>query len=173
MTLPEGVAVFDLDHTLVDSRGTKLLYPDAEPVLYKLQQLRYELLLLTAERDVAFQRDKINRCKLTRFFPWEGVTFFGREFITVVEVPEHKSEVLEDIRDRARQAGYHGKLWDIGDRVQFEIRYGNQFGYHTVWTCRSGGKYSDRGPRTTIERPTHVITTLDELIPICTSVCVK
>lgn len=52
----------------------------------------------------------------------------------------------------------------VGDSLRDEIRIGNELGYETIWLKK--GKFSNETPRTEKEKPTYIISELEEVVEI-------
>ncbi len=150
--------LIDLDDTVCrttqDLRGdrTRLrhltLFEDAMEYLYGVPEQR----VLVTAGDVEYQRVKVAHLHIATQFA--GVYY--------CEKPEDKKALFASILSEHRVDPSVGVV--IGDRVDTDIRYGNELGMRTVRIRRPGGKYALQEPGSPIETPNVTVSTFTEML---------
>lgn len=148
--------IFDLDDTLFDSSSQMRAGHEQEDVqhlipfpgvLSFLASFSGKKALVTKETVPGLQQQKITILGVRRFFD---------EILICQTVEEKKS------RFRQVLAKYHPqKCWVVGDRLDAEIRFGNELGLKTIWLRH--GKHRDRQPQNGLEVPDAEISRFAEL----------
>lgn len=149
--------IFDLDDTLVhttrDMRGDherisnlKLL----RGMRMLLLSLKGQTILLTAG-DHELQQKKIEHLQLGSLFTE----------VHIVQNRQEKEAVLRDLVARVQM--HPSRVVVVGDRIDHEIRYGNQLGCTTVRMRLKGGKYADLVPESGFDLPIYEVGDAAEL----------
>jgi FMN phosphatase YigB (HAD superfamily) len=148
------VIVFDLDDTLFDSTNQPKdtggswdikIFDNFLPILKSDSFIN----ILVTRGDKDRQNRKIDVLRIRKYFA----------DIHIVDSDTHKYETFITIRD----AFLNNEIVVIGNRIDCEIRYGNQLGLKTIHVKH--GKYSTLEPRDQYEIPTKTIS-LDEVVDI-------
>lgn len=143
--------IFDLDHTLFDTHGSKRAHTEVNEVLRTLTHI-HDLSLLTAGHAFT-QWAKIKECGLVDCF----------KTVMIVHNPEDKSRALNSLI-AVYPVGHPRRAIVVGDRVDLEIAFANKLGCTSVWIRR--GKHAARTPTHPDEQPTHTIESLVQLAAI-------
>jgi len=148
------VLIFDLDDTLyardgvVGNQGENLeksqLYPGVRELLSDPHFIK---ILVSKELVPGLQQKKILHLGLNRLL---------EEIFICHSDPEKKKYFLQ-IKDEFPEE----KIWVIGDRIDSEIRWGNELNLNTIQICQ--GKYKDLKPKDQLEVPKHKITKFTQL----------
>ena len=154
--------IFDLDDTLFDCSSQMRAGHEQEDVqqvvpfpgvLSFLASFPGKKALVTKETVPGLQQQKITILGVRRFFD---------DIIICQTVEEKKS------RFRQVLAKYHPrKCWVVGDRLDAEIRFGNELGLKTIWLRH--GKHRERKPQNGLEVPDAEISCFTELHTIFSS----
>jgi len=147
------VVIWDLDDTLYhrhvqvgdDYSGIHdiVLFPDALPALNHADQID---ILVTNETKKGTQDTKIDALGVREYF----------EEIHLVNDHGGKKDIFKNISE-----SHTVPIYVIGDRIDNEIKYGNELGLKTI-LCRRG-KYSHLEPQDEYEKPDFIIKDLTEL----------
>ncbi|MDP3639776.1 MAG: HAD family hydrolase [Nanoarchaeota archaeon] len=152
----DQLILFDLDDTLFDSSSQMRAGHEQEDVqrivpfpgvLSFLASFPGKKALVTKETVLGLQQQKITVLGVGRFF--------DDVFIC---------QTIEEKKSRFRQvlAKYHPeKCWVVGDRLDAEIRFGNELGLKTIWLCH--GKHREQKPQNGLEVPDAQISRFTEL----------
>lgn len=153
------LCIFDLDDTLYDTSNrldeitpnfaTMKLFPDAQKILESTTIPK--VLVTYGNKDL--QEKKIQTLDIRKYF--------GEIFIS-----EDRGEKKDFFRKIIEKYGIedHKQVVVVGDRIDTEIRFGNMLGCTTVHLQR--GKYMKLKPSDRMDVPSHVITSLTDLVPI-------
>lgn len=144
------VIIFDLDDTLFDSTNQPLETPNGWPLeLFSgwqpiLQVESYNNILVTMG-EPELQNKKIDALGIRQYF----------SKIYIVDRNEDKATCFaEVIKEFPNQ-----DIIVVGNRLDSEIRYGNQLGLKTIFV--KYGKYKDMVAKDKFENPTYTIETED------------
>ena len=151
--------VFDLDDTLYGCTGqmkeaTK--WEDAKHivpfpgVIELLSSFPAEKILLSRETDAGLQDIKIDALRIR--------DYFSRIYLC------RKGEEKRDLLEIIKQDYSSEDIWVVGDRIDSEIQYGNEFGMNTVWLRH--GKYKDMAPQHEHQQARYTITEFSQLSDI-------
>lgn len=147
--------IFDLDGTVLDSYEKNAPYENAERVLTELQSMAH-LSLVTAGNS-AVQWNKLEKHNLKRFF----------DPITVVKEKKEKLAALSTFQPGIGYVSASVSCADvivIGDRIEYEIKFGRRFGFTTVRILQ--GPHRIHRPKHSHEQADIEIHKLDELIAL-------
>ena len=72
-------------------------------------------------------------------------------------VPKKTIEIFENIVGNSYE-----NVYVVGDRISSEIIPGNKLGYTTIWFKK--GKFSTEEPKGGNEYPTHIVSSLEEVV---------
>lgn len=147
--------VFDLDDTLYDCFG---YFPNGKvsdeiaelkplPGVLPILQRKDITKVLLSKGEKEWQHKKIEKLGISAYF----------DKILVCATSEEKKLLLQHVIREFKDSN----TWVVGDRVDSEIRFGNELGLKTVLLRR--GKYADLKPRDQWEIPHYVITSFIEL----------
>lgn len=148
--------IFDLDDTLfarlpdnyTDEDIKKMvLFPYAREIL----GLREVKKVLVSKGDAFFQFQKIRRLGIEELF----------DTILITQTDEGKKGCFQQAL--AQFPTYAVETWVIGDRVDSEIKYGNELGLKTVLFRHAEGKYNKLVPKVGLEKPLHIVSSFLEL----------
>lgn len=149
--------VVDLDDTLCnterDMKGdvTRLPFLTLAPGAREfLEEYGKETVLLSAGID-ELQRKKLDILEIYNYF----------HSVVIVSLPEEKAPALKKILVESGVSPQSAVL--IGDRIDQEIKAGNQLGVTTVRMWLEGGKYHELSPSNPEETPTYTVLNFDEL----------
>jgi FMN phosphatase YigB (HAD superfamily) len=142
--------IFDLDNTLIDTHGSRQVYPDVQRVIMSFVPKQDHTITLLTAGDSLTQWSKIMRCSLIGYFA----------AIIVVPEQEDKGRGLSALM-AAYPTLFSRQTIIIGDRPDAEITYANQLGCTSVRIVR--GKHAERMPACSTEIATHNISSLDLL----------
>jgi putative hydrolase of the HAD superfamily len=157
------LAIFDLDETLYDKSGQlgesisidkakKITpFPDTREVLDKLDFTK--ILVTKAMHGEEIANVKIDALKIRKFFD---------KIIMTKDNPSKKTAFKNIINEYKVKEKCN--CFVIGDRIDSEIRYGNELGLRTILIKR--GKYKDLKARDEFEIPDYTITDLREILDI-------
>lgn len=140
----DKIIVFDFMRTLYDPESHSLIEGSKE-VLETLHVKDYTLSLVTR---IEGQREEVIK-EL-------GLQPFFSDILFTLD----KKEVLHSLVQKYPEK----QMFVIGDRVQEEIAYGNELGVTTIWF--KAGKFSTDEPRTEVEKPTYIISSLTEVLEL-------
>ncbi len=144
------IVIFDLDDTLY-SRTEQLKDNYSEEDLSKitlfpgvkgfLENPSFKKILVTKETEEGLQNKKIDQLKIRNFF--------NKIFICSKneEKKEHFTKVLKE--------NPYQKIFVVGDRIDSEIRFGNELGLITILI--KSGKYQGLVPKDLMEKPTYTV----------------
>lgn len=145
--------IFDLDDTLYQRDGIVddnyqgieniKLYPNVDTLLRNINCRK--ILVTKGERSI--QLKKIGLLKIRSFF----------EEIFVCSADEEKKECFQKIKDKFPEETF----WVVGDRIDSEIKYGNELGFRTVHL--KSGKYKNLKPKGQSEIPNNIVNNWEEL----------
>ena len=148
--------IFDLDNALFDRLGqvpsdytpdhiNKItLFPGARKFL---EEVNAKKILLTKETDKDLQNWKIDVLKIRDLFDEVIICYENHE----------KRGIIQDIVRRFPEE----KIWVYGDRIDSEIRYGNEFGCETI--KMHSGPWKDLKPKDELEVPNHTIYKFEDI----------
>jgi FMN phosphatase YigB (HAD superfamily) len=141
--------IFDWGRTLYDTENA-CLFPDTRPVLEYLRP-RYKLGLvsLVHEGTIEERIELLQAEELEHYFAEKLYTTFDKE-------GSYRLMVTERLRLP------HSDVAIVDDRIIPGIKWGNQRGCMTIWVKR--GKFSHEVPTAETGPPTHIISTLAELL---------
>jgi len=139
--------IFDWNRTLYD-KDKKELIESALFVINELHRRKYKMCIVSKGRE--HTSELLRKHNLSKYF-------------SEVVLSEEKTEkefvaCLNEMRLR------HDVVLVVGDRIKGEIKLGNSLGMKTVWF--RNGKYADETPSEEIEKPTHIITALRDLLKL-------
>ncbi len=159
------VFVFDLDGTLVDTDG-QLKGKGMRPLdcitpftgVPEVLQIAGSINILVTAGNSDLQNKKVDALKLRQYF----------QQINVVEHKEEKQEVFRCIAEKFQ--GSEALIAVIGDRLDYEIRYGNECGFIT-FHINQGSHNGKKRPNTfgTSDGAQFTVSTCEELIPLLTN----
>ncbi len=146
--------IFDLDDTLFarlpdsyteDDLKRIVLFPYAKEIL----GLKNVKKVLVSKGDAYSQFQKIRRLGVEELF----------DLILVVPTDVEKKSSFQ----QALAQFPNRETWVIGDRIDSEIRFGNELGLKTVLFRHATGKYRGLVPKSGLEKPTYVVESFLEL----------
>ena len=155
------IIIFDLDDTLYDKNNQltdDYNYEDIDKitpfpgVIDFLSNHPSQKILVTKETEPEFQNKKIEILKIKNLF----------DKITVCHSNLEKKRVFSQIME----SNPNLTIWVVGDRINSEIRYGNELGFQTV--LLKTGKYKNLRPKDKYELPNYEINQFNELKEIIT-----
>ena len=147
--------IFDLDDTLFprlpdnyteEDLQNISLYPNAREILSNKNIQSF----LVTKGDFKFQNKKIDNLQIRSFF----------SKIFVCQNDEDKKRCFQEIM----LSNKNEKVLIIGDRINSEIRWGNELGLTTIRFMR--GKYKDLKPTNNYEKSNHEIYSFSELLDL-------
>lgn len=151
------VIIWDLDSTIFDTHLQLIhadgtfdhvddiqLYPDALTAL-TIKGVAH-VMVSYAKHSVDIQNKKIDILGIRDFF----------DEIHIVSTDGTKIETMRDIKQC-----FKGPFYVVGDKINDEIRYGNQLGMTTILCPR--GEHMKLAPQDDYEKPDYVIQDLTEL----------
>jgi len=150
--------IFDLDGTLYDSQ---MIRDDTEEHLYEdVKKISFlpgvkefltgfggKKILVTKEKFPKFQEEKIKILGLDKLF----------DAIFICPYEEDKKAYFQKIIQLHKDL----EIYVVGDRLDLEIKDGNELGLTTIWFKR--GKYKDYSPVHKLEMPTYTIIDFGQL----------
>ena len=145
--------IFDLDDTLFprlpdnytdEDLHILQLFPTARSLLEYPDNLKK---VLVTKGDPEFQMAKINILNISHLF----------EAIFVCSADEEKKECFRSISENFPD----DEIWVFGDRIDSEIRYGNELGLKTIHLRQ--GKYKHLKARNTVEIPAYEIIVFSDI----------
>ncbi len=148
--------IFDLDDTLFarlpdeyseEDMKRLVLFPYAREIL----GLRGVKKVLVSKGDAFLQFQKIRRLGIEELF----------DAILITQTDEGKKSCFQQAL--AQFAANKREVWVIGDRVDSEIKYGNELGLKTVLFRHAEGKYKHLVPKAGVEKPLHIVGSFLEL----------
>ncbi|MBI3120014.1 MAG: HAD hydrolase-like protein [Candidatus Kerfeldbacteria bacterium] len=142
-----NIVILDFNRTIYDP-GQQALIPGARFVLRTLLRRGFRLYLVS--RAGTSRRNLIKSLGIEQYFSR-----------IVVAKEKRKQDFMNIVRSRsiARDSSFI-----VGDRVQQEIRIGNELGLQTVWV--KWGKFAKEVPQTQIEKPTYTVHTWKEVLNV-------
>jgi len=153
------LVIFDLDDTLFSTteqlQGTYtnlLNITPAREAKRVLDAPGYRKVLVT-RGDPRIQRKKIDILGIKDAF----------DDIEVCATSEDKKKCFERVITKYNKLP--GDVIVVGDRIDSEIKYGNELGCRTILIAK-GGKYASLAPKDKREQPTHTIESLDKLLKV-------
>jgi FMN phosphatase YigB (HAD superfamily) len=154
-----SVLIFDLDDTLYQKHGVVnddfsgmeniQLYMGAYDFLRKTTCKK----VLVTKGNPSMQIKKLEILGIKDFF----------EEILICSTSEEKKGLFQQLKEKHPEC----EFWVIGDRIDSEIRFGNELGMKTVLLRK--GKYAELVPKEPIEAPTYELKEFSELNSICGS----
>ena len=156
-----SILIFDLDDTLYqrwgvvndDFSGMEALqpYPGAYDFLRKTTCKK----MLVTKGNPAIQVKKIELLGIKEFF----------EEILICSTDDEKKKAFKQLKEKHPDS----EFWVIGDRIDSEIRFGNELGMTTVLLRK--GKYAELMPKEQVEVPTFEIKEFSELNEVLCKEC--
>jgi FMN phosphatase YigB (HAD superfamily) len=150
----KDVLIFDLDDTLyercgrVGDQGENLEEAQLSPgVRELLSNPKFTKILVSKELVPGLQQKKILHLGLSALF----------DEIFICSSDPEKKVYFQEIKENFPEE----KIWVIGDRIDSEIRWGNELNLNTVQICQ--GKYKDLKPKDYLEIPKHKIVKFIQL----------
>ena len=137
--------IFDYYLTIFDPE-TGELYPKTYGILEKLSK-EHKLFLFT-----------YNEYDRAEFMKSSQIEKF---FTKICLVDKKDKDNMLKVIDEANSAD---TTLVVGDRVQSEIRIGNELGYETIWLKQ--GKFGKQLPSDPLEKPKYIIHSLGEIFNI-------
>jgi len=129
-------------------------YPDTVPTLIKLNETGYKLGIITDGIPVK-QWEKLIRLGLQHFF---HSVFISSDIEKEKPALEMFNLALKEMKLKPKEAMM------VGDRIDKDIAGANKVGMITVQILR--GKYSKNIPKSKLEEPDYVISTMKDLLDI-------
>jgi HAD superfamily phosphatase (TIGR01668 family) len=145
-----AAVIFDFGRTLYDSE-TEELYPEALPLLEKLQERGLKMALVSRTQDPERRREDLKRLGIDNYF--KAIEVF----------PAHQAKEFDKVFSDLGGVSPEECLV-VGDRIQSEILEGNRAGCITAWIKQ--GKFIDEEPRSGEEQPDYTIHSLMEVLSI-------
>lgn len=133
--------IFDFMRTIYDPE-TDSLIPFAKELIEKASK-SYDCFLVSKNGEG--RNDLIDSLGIA--------SFFKKAYFVDKKTPDLFTEIVGNGRD---------VVYVIGDRIEGEIKIGNQVGYTTIWF--KNGKFSNRGPESEDEYPAHTVISLEEVL---------
>jgi len=146
--------IFDLDDTLFrrlsddyseEDLKQIVLFPYAREIL----GLKDVKKVLVSKGDAFLQFQKIRRLGIEELF----------DTILITQTDEGKKSSFQ----QALAQFPHREAWVIGDRIDSEIKFGNELGLKTVLFRHEAGKYRGLVPKSGLEKPTYIVESFLEL----------
>ncbi len=131
-----------------------VLFPYAREIL----TLRDVKKVLVSKGDAFFQFQKIRRLGVESLFDaiLIAATDEGKKSCFQQALAQFPTKDTQDTKNTQ-------EVWVIGDRVDSEIKYGNELGLKTVLFRHERGKYKSLVPKSGMEKPMYVIERFEEL----------
>ncbi len=147
--------IFDLDDTLYDCHTT---FPEGKdeakintikpyPGVKEILQRQDRIKILVTKGEESWQRRKLAILELTPYF----------NEIIICATEQEKKDAFHTVRQKFPQE----KIIIVGDRIDAEIRYGNELCFITILLRR--GKYKQLKAQEEMEMPTYQITDFTQL----------
>ncbi len=156
-----SVLIFDLDDTLYQKQGIVnddfsgmeniRPYPGAYDFLRKTTCKK----ILVTKGNPAIQVKKIELLGIKELF----------EEILICSIDEEKKGLFRQLKEKHPES----EFWVIGDRIDSEIRFGNELGMTTV--LLGEGKYAGAIPKEPVEVPKYEIKEFSELNEVLCKEC--
>ncbi len=156
-----SILIFDLDDTLYQKHGVVnddfSGIEDIQPYAGAYDFLRKTSCkkILVTKGNPTMQVKKLEILGIKDFF----------EEVLICSTDEEKKGVFKQLKEKFPQS----EFWVIGDRIDSEIRFGNELGMKTVLLRK--GKYAELMPQEPIEAPTYAIKEFSELNEVLCKEC--
>jgi FMN phosphatase YigB (HAD superfamily) len=151
--------LFDLDNTLYDCDGQlngsyeQISSISAFEGVSEVLTVPGAINILVTKGNPLIQRKKIKILGIEGYF--DEAYFLPRT--------EDKQKIFRQIADKYRTVAH--EIFAIGDRIDSEIRYGNECGFKTVLMAH-GKYYHSINPKNRMEKPIHIVSNCRELAHI-------
>jgi len=139
--------IFDFNRTIFNPVDNKLT-EGALDLLTSLNAIPSIDLFLVA-------KDKAKRYKQIEYL---DIKQFFKE---IMIKPEKTIELFEHCQNQCSEGTY---FFVVGDRVNLDIKLGNECGMTTIWF--KSGKFAEDAPADDMAKPDHIIRDLADVLPI-------